>query len=978
MNSNCTREMATVVIFCWFVAAAAGQPASATATPLRGLIYDAVFFPGAKYDADVPTPDQVLGFRLGDKPATHAQIENVLRVICGGSRRCKVFEYARSHEGRALYYVAISSETNIARLDALRADAGRLADPRLAPAAEVDRLVDRMPAVAWMAYAIHGDELSGADAALALLYHLAAGIDEPVLKLLDELVILIDPLMNPDGRDRSISAIAQARTVQPDVDHQSLIHSGVWPSGRMNHYLFDLNRDWLFASQPESRGRILAVGDWNPHYFVESHEMGSLDTFLFMPPREPINPNIPRTIRDWAERFAVQQAAAFDAFGWRYYTGEWNEEWYPGYSGSWAALRGAIDNLYEQASIASDAVRRPEGTLESYREAVHKQLVSSWSNLTTLAANRKAILGDYVASRRRAVAADSPYARRAFAVIPGANAARMRAFIDLLTMQGVEIRVLKNEIRVSGKDTLGRVFLNRTLSPGTLLIPNRQPEGHLLAAILEFDPRMTDSFLVEERRELLRFNRSRLYDITGWSIPLLYDVQALEAELAEFESDTILYSAGSPPSAVLREETTVGFILDGADDNSVIAAVRLMDAGVRVRAALKPVRLDGREFSRGSVVVTRIDNQYMSVSELNERVRGIAAAGQLSAVGLVTGLGPGDHPDLGGENFPLLEQPRIAVIGREPVSPYSYGEIWHQIDHVLGVRAAYLDAQQLDGMDLRRYNVIVLPDGAGELVRPRIAQFKAWIEAGGTLIAIGSTTQALAVENGIGSTKLLPDVFARLDEHRQRVVREWEAREARVDAASVWSHTPPRQVVYPWSIGESGPDVSEEEWKRRDAWRALFMPQGAILAARVDDRSYITFGSDDVLPVLYTGGAVLIPLGDAEAPLRLGVFHPADGPATQPTTASAPSENPGDPEPGWTLAPPGYELRLRMGGLLWPEAADRVAHSAYVTRESIGNGQIVLFAASPTFRAGALGTTRVFSNVLIYGPGLGASHPIRP
>lgn len=977
MNMHGVRGMVVAAVLGIVVTVAVGQPES-PAPPLRGLTYDAVFFPGANYDLAVPVPDRVLGYRLGDKPATHAQVESVIRAVSSGSRRCRLFEYARSHEGRALYYVAVSSEANMARLDEIRADANRLADPRTTPPAEIDRLIERMPAVAWMAYAIHGDEMSGTDAALALLYHLAAGVDETVIRMLDEAVILIDPLMNPDGRDRCISAIAQARTVQPDIDHQSLIHSGVWPSGRMNHYLFDLNRDWLFGTQPESRGRILAVGGWNPHYFVESHEMGSLDTFLFMPPREPINPNIPRTIRDWAERFAVQQAAAFDAFGWRYYTGEWNEEWYPGYSGSWAALRGAIDNLYEQASIASDAVRRPEGTLESYREAVHKQLVSSWANLSTLTANRRAILRDYVASRRRAVAADSPFAQRAFAVAPGANASRFRAFVDLLTLQGIELRRLRNEFRVSGKDALGRVFTKRELPPGTLIIPNRQPEGHLAAALLEFDPRMSDEFLVEERRELLRFNRSRLYDITGWSIPLLYGVDALEIELAEIEAKTEPYSAGSPPAALLRAETTVGFILDGADDNSVAAAARLMDAGARVRVAVKPLQLDGRDFSRGSVVVTRIDNPHMPAEKLNEHVREAAAAGQLSAVGLITGLGPGDHPDIGGENFQLLEPPRIAVVGREPVSPYSYGEIWHQIDHVLGLRAAYLDAQQLDGVDLRRYNVIVLPDGAGELVRPRIAQFKAWIEAGGTLIAVGSTAQALAVEGGIGSTRLLPDVFSRLDEHRQQVVREWEAREARIDPAAVWSHTPPGEVVYPWSIGESGPAVTEEEWKRRDAWRALFMPQGAILAARADDRSYLTFGSDRALPVLYTGGTVLIPLQDAQAPLRLGMFHAVDQAATQPATASAPAADAVRTEPGWTLAPPGYELRLRMSGLLWPEAADRIAHSAYVTRESLGNGQIVLFAASPTFRAGVPGTMRVFSNVLIYGPGLGASHPIRP
>lgn len=943
-----------------------------------GLSYDEPFFPKANYDASVPTPDSVLGFRLGDKAAMHAQIEAVVKAIAGKSRRCKLFEYAKTHEGRTLYYLAISSEANIARLDEIRADAQKLADPRSAPTAEVDKLIERSPAVAWMAYSIHGDEMSGADASLALAYHLAACTDEPVTKLLDSLVVLIDPLMNPDGRDRCITGIAQARTVQPDVDHQSLIHTGVWPSGRMNHYLFDMNRDWLFGTQPESRGRILAAGGWHPQYLMESHEMGALDTFLFMPPRAPINPNIPATIEVWATKFAEQQAAAFDQRGWRYYTGEWNEEWYPGYSGSWGALRGAIDNLYEQAAIASDAVRRPEGTLEAYREAVHKQLVSSWSNLATLSENRAAILRDYVAARRSAVSADAPNAKRVFAIPPNANSARVRALIDLLTLQGFELRTLKTEVRAAGKDASGQSFADRRFPAGTLLIANRQPEGNLVAAMLEFDPHMSDSFLNDERRELLRFGRSRLYDITAWSIPLLFDVHAVEIQLGGVEKQSELFAAIAPPAPLVRADTTVGFVIDGTDDNSVIAAAHLMERGVRVRTAIKPLQLDGRDFARGSVVITRKDNPRFSADSLSKLVGEVAGAEQVSAIGLVTGLGPGDQPDLGGENFVLLERPRIAVLGRDPVSPYSYGEVWYQIDHELGMPAAYLDAHQLDAVDLRNYNVIVLPDGANDTIKPRIAQLKSWVEAGGTLVAIGRTAQALATEGGIGATRQLPDVLTKLDEHRQMIVREWEARMARVDAASVWSHSPPDELTYPWTIGETAPTVSDDELKRRDAWRTLFMPQGAILAARADDRSYVTFGSDEMLPVLYDSSVVLVPLGGAQAPLRLGVFVPAGQASSAPAPTSSPTSSEAPKGPGWTLAPPGYELCVRMSGLLWPEAADRIAHTAYVTREGIGSGQLVMFASSPTFRAGARGTARVFSNVVVYGPGLGASQPIRP
>jgi len=303
-------------------------------SPLAGLDYTEPFFPGATYDPNVPTPSAVLGFDVGKKPATHAQIEAVMKALAEKSPRCKLFEYGRTHEGRALYYLVIASEANIRRLDALKADYAKLADPRKVSKAEGDRLAATLPALAWMAYVIHGDELSSSDAALAAAHHLAAGTGAEVKSLLENLVVVIDPLMNPDGRDRFLTMMAQNRTAQPGVDDQTLIHTGFWPAGRTNHYLFDLNRDFVFVTQPESRGRVRAAGEWNPHYYVEGHEMGSQSTFFFNPPREALNPNFPVTEQKWEARFGEDQAAAFDAHGWRYFNGENYDNWYPGFTSS--------------------------------------------------------------------------------------------------------------------------------------------------------------------------------------------------------------------------------------------------------------------------------------------------------------------------------------------------------------------------------------------------------------------------------------------------------------------------------------------------------------------------------------------------------------------------------------------------------------------------------------------------------------------
>jgi hypothetical protein len=966
--------------------AVAQAPLAPQPSPLQGLTYTNAFFPDATYNPDVPSPDSVLGFTVGSKPATHAQIEAVFKAISAKSPRCKLFEYGKTHEGRTLYYMVIASEANIQKLDGLKADLAKLADPRKVSKDEGDRLASTLPAVAWMAYTIHGSEMSGSDASLAVAYYLAAGTTPEVKNLLDNLIVIIDPLMNPDGRDRTLIMQAQNRTVQPSVDDQSLLHSPTWPSGRMNHYLFDMNRDWIFGTQPETRGRIKAVNEWNPHYFMESHEMESQGTFLFLPAREAINPNEPENIRKWQVEFAKDQAAAFDAKGWRYYNGEWNDDWYPGYSSSWSALRGAVANLYEQASIGTDAVRRQEGTLEAYREAVHKQLLSSMVNLNFLAKNRQAVLADFVAEKRKCVGPDATIPAHTFAVLPSTNATRVRRFLDLMSLENFEVYSAGNLFTAAATDRLGREVKNVKFPSGTLLIPTRQPLARLLNAMLEFDPHTVPQFLTDERRDLLRIGRSRIYDVTGWSLPMLFDVEAYEIQSGlPSEAQAKLVSTEPPPGPPLtNSDAGVAFVIDGADDGSVAAAGRLQERGLRVRVADKPFQFEGRDFTRGSLVVVRKDNANFA-GDLTAVLSNVCAELDLTAVGVRTGFGPGDLPDLGGEHFILLEPPRIAVFGRDPIEPYDYGEVWYLIDHVLGLRASYLDAQSLAGADLRRYNVLVLPGGASaDTLKNGMDVLKNWISAGGTLIAVGSSAAAFAKEkDGLGGTRLLPDVLGKMDDYREAVVREWEARQTTPDPAKVWAFSPPAEVTYPWQIGESDDKGKDDDLKRRDSWRAIFMPAGVVLAGRIDDRSWLTAGCGEYVPIEYGGPTVFLSPPSVQAPVRLGFFSPSTKPVeslNSSTNSESKDKKKDDakPSPGWAIAPPGFEMRLRMSGLLWPEAADRLANAAYVTRESMGSGQLILFATDPNFRAAALGTSRIFANAVVLGPGMGASEAIRP
>jgi hypothetical protein len=988
------------------LARATDASAQERATPpplseLAGLRWTNAFFPGASYRAEVPTGETLLGFPIGQRAATPAEIGLCLQAwATAAPGRTRLVTYARSHEDRPLQYMIITAPQNVSQLDEIRQAMARLADPRTLADADAKRLIDQtLKPVAWLGYTIHGGETEGSDAALAVLYHLIAAQDPPVAKLLEDVIVIIDPLQNPDGRERFLKMIAESRGTTPSVDDQSLQHTGYAPWGRGNHYYFDLNRDSLFGVHPETRGRMKEVARWNPVLVVDAHGMGAQDTHLFSPPREPVNVHVPPSRQHWSTVFARDQAAAFDRHGLVYYHGEWNEGWYPGYTDTWPAFRGSVGILYEQARIAEDGVRRPEGRILSYRESVFHHVVGSMANLTTVQANAKPLLESFLAIRRTACAADGPYATRTFAIPPTANRARLDKFLDLARLHGFELLQTASEFTPAhATDHLGRDWKDRKLPAGTILIPNRQPLGHLVAATLDFDPRMPAKALEDERQEVLRTGGSRIYDTTAWNLTMMFGLEAVILPDGAPEAARPLVPAPATDDGLKGEATAaVAYAIDGANDASVTAAARLMERGVQVRAAHKDFELDGHKCARGSIVITRLDNRGFA-GDLARVIDATAREVGVPVQVLRGGLGEGDLPDLGGEYFQRLEPPRIALLSRGGSSIYDVGEIWFLLDHELSIRHARVSVE--GSADLSRYNVVIIPEHfGGPLPGSWTNRLKDWVKAGGTLIAMGGSAAQLADEKSdFSKVRDLPDVLNKPGDYELAVLREWLARQSNnlPPVEALWANKVAPGLKYPWQAID-GPHPEEKELKKRDAWLKLFMPQGALAATRLDAKHWLTFGCEEPMPVLAFRGPVLMAAEGVEAPIRLGYLTPgasqtavdatggAQASGSESKTAdrkdaesSAAKEKKEPPRVGWSALPTGTEMHLRMSGLLWPEAAYRLANSAYVTRETLGRGQIILFATGPTFRAATLGPTRVMLNAMIYGPGFGATQPVRP
>lgn len=970
---------------CWGQLSGPATQSPLAPTPLPGLRDEGPMFPNAALDAAIPSPESILGFPVGERAATHAQIEACFKAWDGagaGGARAKLFEHGQTWEGRTLYHMAIGSPENLARLDEVRAGVAKLADPRDLDGAERDRLLGSLPAIAWLSYSIHGDETSGADAALAVAHRLIAGTDEETMSILRDVVVIVDPMMNPDGRDRFLKMLAEHRAAHPNVDDQSLLHSGYWPWGRTNHYMFDLNRDWIFGVHPETRGRIRAVRQWNPQLFLDAHEMFSQDTFLFSPPRAPFNPFHPASRLDSMRTLSKGIAKDFDALGWRYYTGEWNEGWYPGYSDAWAAFGGAVGVLFEQARIAEDGVRRREGTIEPYRLSVRKQAVASIALLKTLRDNKDAMLRAF--ADERSAALDNLDGPAAWA-LRSSDSGRLRALVDTLRLQGVEVERAAEGFRASGTDRFGREVDNAEFTGETYIVRRAQPNAALAAALLELDPRMGAEFLQEERRELLRMGQSRLYDTTAWNLGMMYDVDV--TALADAPTVDTEGPGDELRAAPTLDRSSIGWATDGAGDATLALAARLMERGVWVRINNKPFPLGGAPAPRGTLLVLRVDNT-LTGGALEDVMQEECRATGVSMSPLATGMGEHDEPDLGGEHFPLLERPRIALLSRAMLDNYSVGESWHAIDQRLGVRATLLDADTVGYSDLRRYNVLVVPDSWGDSPVSTMGEdLVRWVREGGTLIAIGGSAAAAAHDpgedgsNDLSDVRLLPDVLDELADYERQVLREWAGRMETIDEESVesfWASEAPEAIAFPWEGVEELPDSDELE--KRDAWQAMFMPQGAFVAARTDDRHWLTCGVAPEMSLLTMGDNVLMAGESVNAPVRIGVLEAALAPDPVPVDDEddEDGEAPERVRRGWSAVPEGHTLRVRLSGLLWPEASARLANSAYVTQESLGAGQVILFASSPTFRGAAVGSTRLFLNAVVYGPGCGADGVVVP
>jgi len=832
----------------------------------------------------------------------------------------------------------ISSEDNIKNLDKIQKEHIELGDPRKTPPARARELIKHTPGIAWMMYNVHGGELSGTDAGLALAYNLASAKNRETLNILDNTVIIMDPCQNPDGRERGLASLSQWSGKTGSSDTQSMSHRGTWPGSRANHYLFDMNRDWFILSQPETRARVKAMLHWNPQLVVDAHEMGSSSTYFFNPPREPVSPHINPAIISWWDVFSKDQAEAFDKMGWSYFTNDAFDEWYPGYGSSWAFTMGAVGILYEQASTGGTSVKQPGGQELSFQSAVHHHYLSSITNIKTASIHKEKLLGDFYKMRQEAVSLPGNAPVKTYYLLAGKDPARTGSLIERLTAQGIEVLQTAETTTISNvKNYWQNTFVKKTFPAGTYVIRMDQPLSPLITAIMEFDVRLNNRLLAAERKSIEEGKGTRMYEVGAWCMPMAFGVDAyISPRMVNVKTRPVEYGFEAD-GQVINPSPRYGFIIDYANSRAMSALIQLYRENFKVRAAKKPFTVEGHPFSRGSLLIRLHENPL----SLPKRIAAIARQNHLTIYGTDTGLTE-KGPDLGGSTFELLKAPRVGIMTGAGISSTGFGSLWFMLDTELKLSHSLLNINSFSRTDLRKYNVLILPSASSYkslLGKRGLKNLKNWITNGGTLIGLDRAASFLSDSStGLIAVRERSSVLKKLSLYEKALNDEKMAGKMHIDSLAIWEGS---QTI-PTSPIKKDKKTAYKELLRLDKQQKRLYPRGVILRLDINPEHWLGFGLDHKIPALaYTSNAYL-----SRSPVE---------------TAARYSE----------------VKKLRLSGLFWPEAKPRWANSTYAARQQSGNGQVIFFAGDTNYRSYFYGTARMLKNAILLGPGLGTRQPIK-
>jgi hypothetical protein len=668
----------------------------------------------------VKSPSEFLGYKLGDQFTPEYRVVEYFSYVASVSKNVRIQPYGKTTEGRELLVAYVASDENIARLDALRNNNLKLAGIQ-------DGVPDQnQPAIVWLSYNVHGSEAVSTEAAMQTLFALVDPANAKTKAWLKNTVVVIDPCLNPDGRDRYVNFYNPIKNAVPDINPYAREHMEPWPGGRSNHYYFDLNRDWAWQTQVETQQRMALYNQWLPQIHVDFHEQGYNDPYYFAPAAEPIHQDISKWQRDFQVEIGRNNAKYFDQNAWMYYTRERYDLVYPSYGDTYPLYNGSIGMTYEQGGggRAGLAILNSTGDTLSLRDRIDHHYTTGLSTIEMASNNASKLISEF-RSYFAAGKASPPGEYKSY-VIKGGNYEKLKSLADLLKRNGIQFgygaskgatgfnyATLKTEAFQIGK--------------GDIVISAYQPKSVLLKVLFEPKTYVSDSIT---------------YDITAWALPYAYGLDAYASREALKPLSSIFeVPAVSDPQI----SNPVAFIANWNSLADVKFLSALLKNGIKVRYTERAIEEGGNKFNAGSLIIARTSNEQ--VSRFSETVSRIAKESGVNVQAVATGF-VDKGTDLGSNKIRYIEKPSVAVVGGDESSSLALGEIWHFFEQQINYPVTIIRYRDLARANLNSFDVLVVPDGS----YPDLASDKlmAWIRSGGRLVAMGGALEALAGKKGFG------------------------------------------------------------------------------------------------------------------------------------------------------------------------------------------------------------------------------------
>lgn len=674
------------------------------------------FLPGdVTYDESIPTPFEVLGFNIGEWHLRHDLGVRYLEAIAAASDRVTLHQYGRSHELRPLILLTITHPENQDNIEEIREKHVSLTDPQVSGNLDTSD----MPAVVWLGYSVHGNEHSGANAALLSAYYYAAaqGIDD----VLRETVILLDPSFNPDGQDRFVSWVNSHRNLNRlTADPRDREYNEPWPRSRTNHYWFDLNRDWMPLQHPESRGRLEMFHHWKPNVLTDHHEMGTNATYFFQPGIP--SRNNPLTLErnyELTAKLGEYHAEYLDRFGQLYYTKESFDDFYVGKGSTYPDLNGSIGILFEQASSRGHIQESQHG-LVPFPETIRNQFQTSLSTVSGTHALRTEFLEFLRTHYTQAISDARADAVRGYVFSAPHDPARIYHLLDILGRHQIEVYELGRNLSANDRDfEAGRDFI----------IPAEQPQYRMVRSLFETRTEFTDSLF---------------YDVSTWSLPHAFNLDHAELGSRAFSGnllgDAIDYETLTfPEGELIGGQSRYAYVFEWDGYYAPRALYDLQHNDIRTKVSNRsfslPTTEGEREFAPGSIIVPVGIQDACSPEELFAKIRETARDNAISVYAVDTGLARGGV-DLGSPSISTLQKPEVLLVTGNGVNVSEAGETWFQLDQRYNVPVTMVETDRFNSLDLSRYNTIVMPNGnyngISQGARERLSS---WISGGGVVIA---------------------------------------------------------------------------------------------------------------------------------------------------------------------------------------------------------------------------------------------------